>query len=320
MKNHFVPHVAAAIVLLAACDTPATPRDILFVRADTVGEALRLWRMGADGADQRPFTTDTLLLGPWTNLPDWSPDGSKAAFTSGRGGDSLAIYVANGDGTRVTRLSPPQLPFASWPAWSPDGERILFNAGPTSEDQDLFVMDGDGSDLTQLTSGEWMESCARWSPDGARILVAENLADTTRLMIIDLSDGSRSPILPRGFDANCGDWSPDGTSIAFSSPADHDWPSYDAPDDAWPTVHSIYVLDLASGTVRQVTQLEGLSDRPRWSRDGRWIAFNSTESVGSLQWPDPRIIPGTEIYVIGADGSDLRRLTTNTTSDGHPVW
>ena len=227
--------------------------------------------------------------------------------------------MANEDGTDVTRISPTELRFASWPAWSPDGEAILFNAGPTVQDQDLYTMSSDGTDMVQLTSNDWVESCATWSPGGARVLTAETLADTTRLAILDLSTGSRELALPVGFDANCGDWSPDGETIAFSSPPGHDWPPLDAPTEAWPTVHAIYVLHLATGEIRQVTTLEGLSDRPRWSSDGRWLVFNSTESVGSIEW-DSRVPRATEIYVIGADGSELRRLTTNDTFDGHPVW
>jgi Tol biopolymer transport system component len=52
--------------------------------------------------------------------PDWSPDGSKIAFTSVRDGNP-DIYVMDADGSNVIRLtSTPE--FDSWPDWRPVAE------------------------------------------------------------------------------------------------------------------------------------------------------------------------------------------------------
>jgi len=83
--------VIGTFAYLGSC-APSVPREILFVR-DVEG-GLQLWRMAEDGSDARPFTTDTLQLGPWTNLPDRSPDGSQVLFTSGESAQNLGIYVA----------------------------------------------------------------------------------------------------------------------------------------------------------------------------------------------------------------------------------
>ncbi|HWJ51170.1 MAG TPA: hypothetical protein VNR42_09125, partial [Solirubrobacteraceae bacterium] len=53
---------------------------------------------------------------------------------------------------------------------------------------------------------------------------------------------------------------------------------------------------------------------PAWSPDGRWLAF-----TGVVDRHSKRIEPSTDIFVVRADGSGLRRLT-RTGSAGEPVW
>jgi TolB protein len=54
---------------------------------------------------------------------------------------------------------------------------------------------------------------------------------------------------------------------------------------------------------------------PAWSPDGRMIAFVSTR----VPLPSPGAL-AEEIYVVNADGSDLRRLTQNTRREVAPDW
>ena len=60
---------------------------------------------------------------------------------------------------------------------------------------------------------------------------------------------------------------------------------------------------------------------PAWSPDGKWLAFSSDRSSTK---PKGRagftLMHSTEIYVIRADGSGLRRLTFSQTFAGSPVW
>lgn len=83
--------------------------------------------------------------------PSLSPDGSKIAFSSERGGRPM-IYVMNSDGSNLKRLTF-QGEYNSSPSWSPDGKKIAF-AGQDQGNFDVFVMDADGSNIVRVTSAK----------------------------------------------------------------------------------------------------------------------------------------------------------------------
>ena len=83
-------------------------------------------------------------------------------------------------------------------------------------------------------------------------------------------------------------WSPDGSRMAFVG-------------------GDILVVNLADGIVANLTNHLGGSS-PAWSPDGAMIAFVSNR------------IGLTELYVMNADGSSVRRLTDHVGFDGRPAW
>jgi Tol biopolymer transport system component len=71
----------------------------------------------------------------------------------------------------------------------------------------------------------------------------------------------------------------------------------------------IYTIDLASGRIAALTREGDWDDeQPRWSPDGQRIAFKSNRS-GSYN-----------LYVMDADGRNLRRLTSHGGNDHDPSW
>ena len=158
-----------------------------------------------------------------------------------------------------------------------------FDAKPDDHDIEIYVMDADGGNRENLTNHPAYDVDPDWSPDGTKIAFASNrnggalqiyVMDADGKNPIRLTDGPRSTWGP--------DWSPDGGKIAF-------WVKE--------RVNHIDVMD-ADGKNR--VMLVDDASQPSWSPDGREIAFAS-----------PRARNGTwsDIYVIGADGQGLRRMT-----------
>src|SRR4029077_10375181 len=103
--------------------------------------------------------------------------------------------------------------------------------------------------------------------------------------------------------------SPDGNSLAFVSTRDTG-------------VTDIYVLDMKTRQTRNLTNSPGGDYRPSWSPDGRRIAFSSDRGT-KLQrskgnWEQ---VQAASVYVVGADGGDLRRLSSGDGQfAGSPKW
>jgi dipeptidyl aminopeptidase/acylaminoacyl peptidase len=84
------------------------------------------------------------------------------------------------------------------------------------------------------------------------------------------------------------EWSPDGTKIVYSSSRDGDF--------------DIWVMDADGGNPVNLTPMMGHQSFPKWSPDGAFIAFVSLEPDQASEW-------GTRLRVMGADGSNLTRLS-----------
>lgn len=81
----------------------------------------------------------------------------------------------------------------------------------------------------------------------------------------------------------------------------------------------LFTLDLAAGQVRQVTSgADWRDETPRWSPDGQWIAFGSNRAHYTAS-PESGT-PDLDIWIIRADGTGARRLTTDPANDSDPSW
>ena len=294
----------SALVLLAAggCGTQRSggardggSGDILFVRGGADGG---IFSMTADGEEAR-------LLVPRAGQPVWSPDGTRIAFAIGqrpRGGGEprSSVWVADADGRnrkRVTRSAR-----ASSPAWSPDGTLIAFVG-----DGGIHVVRPDGTDERVLSFEPTLANDLSWSPSGRELAADGGLGG----LVAVRADGSGERRLTRQFNDAEPAWSPDGRWIAFTR-------SHFAPKDRRDLLgdHSLHVVRADGTQERRLTS--GADDfEPSWSPDSTSIVFVRFPKR-ALGRDDGDAL--AELYVIGRDGSGLRRLTDNRVFDGSPAW
>jgi Tol biopolymer transport system component len=173
-------------------------------------------------------------------------------------------------------------------AWSPDGTRIAFEIDVPGVGQGISVLNLANENVVAVSeemSGldqEWVLGFEHpsWSPDGSRLAFAASLMST---------------------DGEC---AAGATASGFDLGAMACYRSY------------IYVLELADGSVRQVTDGDVVDIDPAWSPDGATIAFVRF-SQPTLETPDPR----PEILGLDPDGGAVRSLIAGEDFYGtSPDW
>lgn len=134
----------------------AGPDRLLFLSART-GE-LRLWSMGADGADAAPVIPG---MGSEHLHFAVSPDGGRVALVHrDHGAVGSQIWVVELAGPRVVaRLGGPDR--SEHPAWSPDGRFLVWDQADGA-DVDLWVARADGREPRRLTAGPPVTWLPRW--------------------------------------------------------------------------------------------------------------------------------------------------------------
>ena len=110
---------------------------------------------------------------------------------------------------------------------------------------------------------------------------------------MDVEGGNLRQITDAGH-ADEPSWSPDGRLIAYA------WQPPGGRSD-------IYIYDFVTDRNIQLTQNAGFNERPSWSPDGRHLVFQSNRN-GT-----------TQLYAMLADGSRVRRLTSQGNNEG-PAW
>ncbi|MEO8699299.1 MAG: hypothetical protein ABI867_04620, partial [Kofleriaceae bacterium] len=133
--------------------------------------------------------------------------------------------------------------------------------------QDLFRRDARTHVETRLTTGRRARD-PTVSPDGRRVAFSMNDRSESVLAVMAAVPDAPASVVWRGapYDQVYQPaWSPDGTRIAFSA-----WRK-----DGW---RDIVVVELASGATVDVTSDRAVDMSPSWSRDGRYLYFDSDRS------------------------------------------
>jgi dipeptidyl aminopeptidase/acylaminoacyl peptidase len=255
-----------------------------------------IWSVPADGS-REPIALTTAVQS--SNTPRWSPDGKVIAFLSARPGPGDADTSAGAQGAanaaprnqvwllpldggeprRVTNL----LNGVSGFQWSPDGTKlVLVSRGGTSDTAKS------PSDVRHYAHANYKFNDSGWFDD-----------KRAHLWVADVASGRSTP-LTSGDDWNDSDpqWSPDGRTIAFVS--DRSGKAFDESHNT-----DVWVIDASGGPLTKISDHASGDNSPRWSPDGRTIAFLS--SVPEKSHPKIWLAPsaGGAASRLAVEGLDL---------------
>jgi dipeptidyl aminopeptidase/acylaminoacyl peptidase len=208
-------------------------------------------------------------------------------------------------------------------AWSADSKQLVFLSDAASRGQlQVFTVGAEGGKPRQLTHLKGYLSGPAWAPNGKSIalLFTENatraagplVAETPdqgvvsedlheqRLTLVDAASSRVHQISPKDLYAYEFGWAPDGKQLVATA-------AHGSGDDNW-YIASLVAFDADTGVMNPIVEKPGMQiTEPRWSPDGRSIAF-----IGGLM--SDEAIVGGDIYSVPAGGGSMTNVTADMKS------
>jgi len=210
---------------------------------------------------------------------------------------------------------------------SPDGRWVAYtltvpDLKESSTNPDLWMVAAAGGAPVRLTNHKAVDDQPRWSPDGRFIAFLSARSGKPQVHRLAIAGGEPEQLTESKTGVQSFAWSPDGARIAFVAPRD---PTPDEErrqkekDDALEVDRNhvsarLQVLDVATRTVTVLSKGDYQIADPRWSPDGRQLAFVTipTPKADDMRFSDIRVIDV-------AAGSE-RTLVANPGPDAAPAW
>ena len=197
----------------------------------------------------------------------------------------------------------------------PARETIVYSSIQPSN-WDLYLFDGPGSEPRRLTTDPGLDYNGAISPDGRWVVFTSERSGNPDLYVVDLEgDAKPRPLVESPALEDAAAISPDGRRLLFVSTRDGNADIFATAFRPW--------NPSAAGAATNLTRHAAGDYNPAFSPDGTRILFSSsrdTTVATSTGAGPPAAYLASELYVMRADGSEVRRLTHHEDWDGAPAW
>lgn len=142
---------------------PAMSRSGQLVYAHSFRDT-NIWRQELSPRSGKRTTQSLIASTAPDSSAQYSPDGTRIAFQSGRSGN-YEVWTCGSDGGRCSQLTSYNGPMTGTPRWSPDGKKIAFDSAASAHYQ-VYVVGADGGLPRRLTFDVADAVIPSWSRDG----------------------------------------------------------------------------------------------------------------------------------------------------------
>lgn len=235
-----------------------------------------------------------------------------------------------------------QIQWVSDARLSPDGRTVAFTVTRLEKEADdyrstIWTVPAAGGTPRQLTTGKGKDTTPRWSPDGTRLaFLSDRMGGKPQIYIIDVSGGEALRLTDIKQGAGALVWSPDGSRLVCVVRTGGEEEPEDTPNgrpktkpariittlkqrmngEGWTydRRRHLFIVDVATGATRQLTDGDWDDIQPAWSPDSRRIAFISARH------PTRDLDRAEDLWVVDADGGEPVQLTPGGGSVALPAW
>lgn len=218
-------------------------------------------------------------------LPAWAPDGA-LAWTSYRDGNP-DLWLGDRKVSSHQDLN-------TGAAFSPDGKVIALTLAKDGDSEVYLIERETGAIVQRLTHHPAIDTSPTWAPDGKRLAFVSDRIGAPQIYVVNRDGSGLRALTSEGYNTNP-NWSPTEDVVVY---------------DRLITAErsDIYRVDVTTGEIGRLTANPWSSEDPAFSPDGRQIVFSSNRG-GEFQ-----------LFVMTADGGNVRRLTLGPGPYGSPAW
>ena len=219
-------------------------------------------------------------------------------------------------GTKLTDHEKERNYINSFPAFNPTGDKIAFLTDRNGYKEIMVMRAADGKILETVVKGEkagdyeemhWLRGGITWSPDGTMLAFATKAGNRDAIHISKVEGTGQNKVIKPDMDAIYSpSWSPDGSKILFSA------------------INKgrldLFTVNVETEAITRLTNDFFDESTAQWSPDGTQIVFASDRLEEPYEITVVSARRGYDIFIMNADGSGIRRITTSPFQDLNPSW